>query len=308
MATITFVSLELGDQTFFEQELTNHTLHFIEAGQQVPKDTEVLSVFVNFIVSEELISSLPELKLIACRSTGFDNIDVVAAKNHNVQIVNVPSYGGTAVAEFTFMLLLAITRKLKNTLQETASDNPQRQNERGIDLADKTLGVIGTGSIGTSVARIAKGFQMKVVAFDVYPQQEKATNIGFEYTTLEELLAASDIVTLHAPSTKDTYHLMNAERLALMRPNAIFINTARGDLVDTTALAEALQSKRLYGAALDVVEADSAEELEILNSHPNAIVTNHNAFNSREAVAKINSTTCNNILSFLSGKPENTAT
>lgn len=306
MAIITIIGLESGEQDFFKDELSEHQLHFIMSDESIPPDTEVLSVSVSFTVDKALINSLPALKLIACRSTGFDNIDISTAKNRNIQVANVPSYGGTAVAEFTFLLLLAITRKLKNTLQETASIDPQRQNERGIDLAGKTLGVVGTGSIGTSVARIAKAFEMKVIAFDVYPRQENAAKIGFEYTTLEELLATADIVSLHAPSTKDTHHLINAERLALMQSNAILINTARGNLIDTTALAEALHNRHLYGAALDVVEESSAKELDTLRKHPNIIVTNHNAFNTQEAVAKINSTTYNNITSFLSGKPENT--
>lgn len=315
MAAITFISLESGDQDFFKEKLnSNNTLYFIEAGEPIPQDTEVLSLFVNVSVDAKLLDTLPNLQFIACRSTGFDNVDIEATNAKGIKVANVPAYGCTSVGEFTLLLILALTRKLKETLNETNAVNANRENERGTDFAGKTLGIIGTGTIGRCVARMAKGFEAKVIAFDVFPRPELAAEIGFEYVSLDELLANSDIVSIHAPSNKDTRHMINSDRLALMQSHAIFINTARGDLVDTHALVEALQNKRLRAAALDVVEQERTmnlpssplvDQFKILRSLPNVILTNHNAFNSEESVAVINGTTRDNILNFLSGKPEN---
>ncbi len=283
-------------------------------------DAEVISVFVTSTVTREIIEQLPKLKLIACRSTGFNNVDLVAAAEHGVTVANVPTYGEATVAEYTFTLLLSLMRKLPQSLG-FLNREVQVGTLMGNDLHEKTIGVIGTGHIGQHVIKIAKGFEMRVVAFDPFAKDELAKEYGFEYLTLEELLKVSDVVTMHAPLTPENKHLINTERLALMKPTAMLINTARGELVDTEALADALGNKKLAGAALDVLEGeqlfDTHEEVALLRSHmlpvstgeqslvllalnkmPNVILTPHNAFNTEGAIGRINDATCQNIIRF----------
>jgi len=283
-------------------------------------DTEVISVFVTSTVSREVIDRLPKLRLIACRSTGFNNIDLEAAAARGIAVVNVPTYGESTVAEYAFTLLLALTRKLPDSLGFLNRDVPV-SSLMGTDLHEKTLGIIGTGHIGQHVIKIAKGFEMRVVAFDPFPNDEVAKKLGFEYVPLEELLKIADVVTLHAPLTPDNKHLLNTDRLALMKPTAVVVNTARGELIDTEALANALENKQIAGAALDVLEGEQLfnvhEEVALLRSHtlpsstgeqsvalmalnkmPNVILTPHNAFNTEEAIGRINSVTCENIIRF----------
>lgn len=302
---------------------TDHRWEYIDdsiSPENLNPETEVLSVFVTSTVSRGMIEKLPKLKLIACRSTGFNNIDLAAAEEHGVTVVNVPTYGESTVAEYTFTLMLALMRKLPPSLG-FLNKEVDVETLMGSDLHEKTLGVIGTGHIGQHVIKIAKGFEMRVVAFDPYAREELTKELGFEYTTLEELLRISDIVTLHAPLTPENKHLVNAEHLALMKSSAVLINTARGELVDTKALADALMNGRIAGAALDVLEGeqlfDMHEEVALLRSNqlppatgeqsvalmalnklPNVILSPHNAFNTEEAIGRINSTTCQNIIRF----------
>ncbi|MFO0882034.1 MAG: 2,3-bisphosphoglycerate-dependent phosphoglycerate mutase [Candidatus Saccharimonadales bacterium] len=302
---------------------TDHHWEYVESTispENLNADAEVISVFVTSSVTREIIEKLPKLRLIACRSTGFNNIDLVAADEHGVTVVNVPTYGESTVAEYAFTLLLVLTRKIPDSLSflnhDVAIDSLM-----GSDLHEKTIGVIGTGHIGQHVIKIAKGFEMRVVAFDPFAKDELAKSLGFEYVSLEDLLAMSDVITLHAPLTPENKHLLNAERLALMKPTTVLINTARGELIDTQALADALENKKLAGAALDVLEGeqlfDIHEEVALLRSHalpattaeqsvalmalnkmPNVILTPHNAFNTEEAIGRINSVTCQNIVRF----------
>ncbi len=302
---------------------TDHHWEFVKEAISLDNlnlETEVISPFVTSTVTREIIEKLPKLKLIACRSTGFNNVDLVAAEEHGVTVVNVPTYGESTVAEYAFALMLSLLRKLPASfgfLNHELDTVPLR----GTDLNGKTLGVIGTGHIGQRVIQIAKAFEMRVVAYDPFGKEELAKELGFEYLDLDELLKTSDIVTLHAPLTADNKHLMNAERLALMKKTAVLINTARGELVDTQALAAALDNEKLGGAALDVLEGeqlfDTHEEVALLRSHalphstgeesvtlmalnkmPNVILTPHNAFNTEGAIGRINDTTCQNITRF----------
>ncbi|MEK7552524.1 MAG: NAD(P)-dependent oxidoreductase, partial [Patescibacteria group bacterium] len=245
-----------------------------------------------------------------------------------IKVANVPAYGENTVAEYTFGLILALTRKIYSgfdQIRETGSF--QLDGLRGSDLKDKTLGVIGTGRIGKNVIRIANGFLMKVLAHDSFPDQSAATTLGFRYDTLEAVLAESDIVTLHLPQTKDNFHLINEKQLNLLKKTAYLINTARGGLVDTAALVRALTSGQIAGAALDVLEEEGVTKDEIsflttgghpketdlravlanhvLFDRPNVIVTPHNAFNTTEALSRIMKTTLENIRCFLEDRPQN---
>ncbi len=308
---------------------TDHHWEFVSDGISVENlhpDTEVLSVFVSSTVTREMIEQLPKLQLIACRSTGFNNIDLKAAAERDITVVNVPTYGESTVAEYTFTLMLALTRKLPASLVTNADVDLTKL--VGSDLHEKTLGVIGTGHIGQHVIEIARGFSMRILAFDAFPREGLDKKLGFEYCSLEDVLSKSDFVTLHTPYLPSTRHLMNDKRFELMKPGAVLINTARGELVDTKALLEVLQSGRLGGAALDVVEGEAlfhpAEEMALLRSNatsnelyehsieisilqkmPNVILTPHNAFNTVEAVGRINDTTVQNIIDYWYGDTPN---
>lgn len=305
---------------------TDHHWEFVEDSitpENINPEIEVISVFVTSQVTSEIIEKLPKLRLIACRSTGFNNVDLRSANSHGVTIVNVPTYGEQTVAEYAFAMLLSLTRKLPEAVQSFNTDIDADQ-LTGIDLYGKTFGAVGAGHIGQHAIKIARGFDMKVIAYDPFPKEELAHELDFTYVELDDLLRNSDIVTLHAPYLPENHHLINEERLSLMKNSAIIVNTARGELVDTRALANALSNGKIAGAALDVVEGEklmhldeevallrSAQladdtleysiELLALHKMPNVLLTPHNAFNTLEAIKRINETTCQNIVSFWYG-------
>lgn len=293
-----------------------------------PSDFEIISVFVDSAVTKELLDKFPKLRFIATRSTGFDHIDLETCKSRGIQVANVPAYGETTVAEYAFALILSLTRKVCDAFDRIRETGSFRLDGlRGQDLEGKTLGVVGVGRIGQKVIRIAKGFNLKVLAYDPYPQPEKATELGFDYVSLETLLGESDIITLHSPQTTDNLHLINEEKFRLMKKRPYLINTARGGLVDTVALIRALKEGLITGAGIDVLEEEgiTKDELSfltdkghpkeadlkaVLANHvlidlPNVIITPHNAFNTTEALERIMATTTQNIRNFLEGKPSN---
>ena len=293
---------------------------------QVPPPTgvDILSVFVDSEVTKEVLDTLPNVKLIAARSAGVDHIDAATCKERGITIVNVPHYGEVTVAEHTFALLLALSRKVFQSYERTEKMNFNRDGLQGFDLAGKTIGVIGCGNIGRNVIAIAKGFRMNVIAFDAKQDTELAAKEGFIFkNSLEELLQESDVITLHVPYLPTTHHIINKESLQAAKKGAILINTARGGLVETAGLLSALEEGKLSGAGLDVLEGehdtydrirfmsrnpDDPEELQtlvrnhMLVSREDVIITPHNAYNSVEAVEKIFQTTVQNIQSFLDGK------
>lgn len=290
----------------------------------VPTGVDILSVFVDSEVTKEVLDTLPNVKLIAARSAGVDHIDAATCKERGITIVNVPHYGEVTVAEHTFALLLALSRKVFQSYERTEKMNFNRDGLQGFDLAGKTIGVIGCGNIGRNVIAIAKGFRMNVIAFDAKPDAELAAKEGFTFkNSLEELLQESDVITLHVPYLPTTHHIINKESLKTAKKGAILINTARGGLVETAGLLWALEEGKLSGAGLDVLEGehdtydrirfmsrnpDDPEELQtlvrnhMLVSREDVIITPHNAYNSVEAVEKIFQTTVQNIQSFLDGK------
>lgn len=334
MAKIIFYEASEADKVQLTEGLRNTDHHWEFVRYPLTDDTadeeaEVISVFVGRShVTGEIMDKMPKLKLIATRSTGFDHIDLAAATNRGITVVNVPSYGENTVAEHVFTLLLALARRLPQTL-ETTKDGVYSPTElSGFDLKGKTLGIVGMGRIGQHSARIGRGFGMNVVGFDVFEKPEIAEEIGFRYAPLEEVLSSADIVTLHAPLTPENVHLMNSARIGMMKDGAILINTARGELVDTHALIAALESGHLSGAGLDTVEGERflSEEIEIntvldnkttkealinlaetetLLRMPQVIVTPHSAYNTLEAVGRINATTADNIIKFWYGETPN---
>jgi len=312
---------QAGDVRFSAEPLT---------AASVDAEAEVISVFVTSPVDRDLLTKFPRLKLIACRSTGFNHIDLQAASERGVTVVNIPSYGEHTVAEYTFGLLLALTRRIIAASEAFQAGTADHDGLRGMDLSGKTLGLIGTGHIGRNVAAIATGFGMPVLAYDAYPDAAWANEAGVTYAKLDEVLSTSDIITLHLPYSKAVHHLIATAELKLMRPTAIVVNTARGELIDTVALLERLVAGQLQGAALDVFEGESlvdihnelrtlrqrgkqelleqGVELDILRKLPNVLVTNHNAFNTTEALGRINQTTADNIMKFLGGQTQNSVT
>lgn len=333
MATI----IAIFDVTTKEKESFEHyftgskykLLLFTGPASEVPvyeyKDAEIISVYTTSNIDAEFFTHSPKLKLITCRSTGFDNIDLVEAKKRNVTVCNVPAYGQTTVAEYAIMLMLMSVRKIPAVLKSVAEGQVDYKRLTGFTLQGKTLGVIGTGKIGQSVIAITKAMGMHIIAFDPFANNEAANKLGFSYVKLPELLAGADIVTLHAPLTPENKHMINKEALEKMKDHAILINTARGELVDTEALIEALRSKQIAGAALDVIEGERAIDIEsehdllrtngkvmyqvaavdMLSKMNNVILTPHNAFNSREGLHILRKTTAENIHAFLDGKPQN---
>jgi D-lactate dehydrogenase len=290
-------------------------------------EAKVISIFAWSTISKELLDQLPNVKCIATRSTGVDHIDLKACAERDIVVCNVPGYGERTVAEHTFALMLALSRKILPGGDRTRGGSFSREGLRGFDLEGKTLGIVGCGQIGRRVAEIAQAFAMDIIIYDIEQDEEFAQKIGGRYAkTLKELLEKSDVVSLHAPLTENTKHMINMETIEHMKSGALLINTARGDLIQTAALLKALDENKIAGAGLDVIEHESlvGEDVEILSndnqsnlklsallrnhillSNPKVIITPHNAFNSEEALSKLLNTTVKNIESFLSDKKQN---
>lgn len=329
---IAYVAPYEGEKKIVMETLGNHEVVFVDAPvrTEVPeelRDADALSVFVDSAVTVEMIDSMPNLKCIALRSTGFDHVACEYAQSKGITVSYVPHYGSQTVAEYTFALILALSRKAFAAYDELRTDGGRDVKKyEGFDLKGKTLGVIGTGAIGRHVCTIAKGFGMNVVAYDLYPDGPFARDNDVSYVSFDEVMAQSDIVTLHVPSSKDNYHMINKESLALSKKGIYVINTARGDLVDTVALTQALQDGHVTGAGLDVYEGEQyiTDEMELLTRDedigkdvwkafaaehvlldmPNVIVTPHVAFNSIEAKREITQTTTANILKAFTKEPQ----
>lgn len=287
------------------------------------KDANVISCFTFSRVSAEVLKKFPNLKLIALRSVGFNHIDINYCKEHNIQVVNSLGYGNVTVAEYAFGLMLDVTRKISRAYMNLKNEHLDRDTYTGFELNGATIGIIGTGAIGTEAVRIAHGFGMKILAYDLYPKEELVSKYNVEYLDLDDLLKNSDVISLHAPLTESNFHLINEEKINLMKQNAVIINTARGELIDTKALYEALSQGRIFGAGLDVLEAenlltqpDRTFDFDYLTNDiikqtlindrllklHNVVVTPHIAYNSKEANERILKITMNNIDSFFEGK------
>jgi len=285
-------------------------------------DASVISPFIYSVVSAKIISQIKKLKLIATRSTGFNHIDLTAAKKRKVAVANVPYYGENTVAEHTFALILALSRNLHKAYVRTSSNDFSIEGLRGFDLRGKTLGVVGAGSIGVHVIKIAKGFGMEIMAFDSKPNHILTELLDFNYVPLDELLKKSDIITLHCPYNQFTHHLINMNNIKKVKKGALFINTARSGIIEPKALYYAIENGIFSGAGLDVFEGEellkeenqmltknvSVDHLEtllkrnILLRRENVIITPHIAFDSMEAIERILDTTVENIISFFEGK------
>ena len=279
------------------------------------KGSEAICCFVTDCLNRDVINKLADfgVKLIALRSAGFDHVDIAAANEAGITVVRVPKYSPESIAEFSVALILILNRKIIKSYSQGLDHNFLLDGLMGFNLYEKTIGIIGTGNIGTAFARIMNGFGCKLLAVDPI-QNETCKELNVTYVTLEELLRRSDIVSLHCPLNEQSKHMINEKSLALMKKNAMLINTGRGGLCDTEALINALNSKQLGYAGLDVYEKEQGlffkdhQEETIkdqtflkLQSLNNVIITPHQAFLTHEAVENIVNTTIENIEAFEKG-------
>ncbi len=329
---IAYIAPYEGEAEIAKKVLAGHEVVFVDSPvrTEIPehiRDAEALSVFVDSVVTEAMIESMPNLQCIALRSTGFDHVACVYAQEKGITVSYVPHYGSQTVAEYAFALILALSRKAYAAYDALRSDGERDVKKyEGFDLRGKTLGVVGTGAIGRHVCMIAQGFGMRIVAHDLFPNETFAAAHGVTYMSFDELMSQSDIVSLHVPSSKENYHMINADSLATAKKGIYVINTARGDLVDTVALTKAIEEGQVAGAGLDVYEGEQyiTDEMELLDADtdvatetwqafaanhalldmPNVIVTPHVAFNSIEAKQEITQTTAENILKAFAKEPQ----
>jgi D-lactate dehydrogenase len=286
--------------------------HLREDTAVLAQDADAVCVFVNDILNDKVINSLHAsgVKLIALRCAGFNNVDLKAAYN-KIPVVRVPEYSPYAVAEHTMALILTLNRKIHRAYSRVRDLNFTIQGLMGFDLHHKTVGVIGTGKIGKVFMNIAKGFGMRIIAFDPYPDNAYAKQAGIEYVPLNDLNSQSDIISLHCPLTPDNIHMINDEAIGGMKDGVMIINTGRGKLIDTKALIHGLKSKKIGSAGLDVYEEETDYFFEDFSSEiiaddvlarlltfPNVLITSHQGFFTQEAFRNIAETTMQNIKSY----------
>jgi len=274
------------------------------------RGASAVCVFVNDRLDRACLAALRDLGVrhVALRCAGFNNVDLAAAKEVAIAVTRVPAYSPHAVAEHTVALLLTLNRRIHRAYNRVREQNFSLAGLVGFDLCGKTCGVIGTGKIGRIAAQIFRGFDMRVLAYDPFPNAGWAGERGIEYCAFDDVLRQSDVVTLHLPLTPETHHLLNAASIARMKRGAVIVNTSRGKLVDTTAVIEALKSGHLGGVALDVYEEEEGvffedlsgqvlqdDELSRLLMFPNVLVTAHQAFLTHEALSEIARVTVENL-------------
>lgn len=327
---IAFFELEKWEEEYIKTNLPNQEVLMIPEKLTLEnasnyQNVEAVSIFIYTNLQRELIDKLPNLKFVATRSTGFDHIDLEYCKSKGIVVSNVPTYGAHTVAEHTFALILAISRKIVPSVEQAKRGDFSSENLQGFDLAGKTLGIIGTGNIGKNVAEIALSFDMNVLAFS-RTQNEELVSKGVKYLPFDEVLKASDVITLHLPHTKETEHIINLSNIDKFKKGAVLINTARGSLVETQCILEGLERGIFSAVGLDVLEEEAhlKEEREFLSTEylknadiktelinhvlltrDDVIITPHNAFNSKEAVEEILESTVLNIQNFIANKPSN---
>ena len=321
---IIFFDIKDYDKEFFKKyeknynfEMTFLKVRLTEETANLTKGYDVVCGFANDNINKETIDIMVEngIKLLAMRCAGFNNVSLKDIHNR-FKVVRVPAYSPHAIAEYTVGLILAVNRKIHKAYVRTREGNFSINGLMGFDLDGKTAGIIGTGKIGQILIKILKGFEMKVIAYDLYPNQKAADERGFEYVSLDELYAKSDIISLNCPLTKDTQYMINRRSMLKMKDGVILVNTGRGQLIDSADLVEALKDKKIGAVALDVYEeeenyffedkSNQVIEDDILGrllSFYNVLITSHQAYFTKEAVDAITVTTLNNIRDFVEGKP-----
>lgn len=322
---IAFFGVKSWERPIIEKEIINLDVYGIglfegelQDNIELAKKYEIVSVFIYSKMDKEVLDKLPDLKMIATRSTGVDHIDTEECKKRKITVMSVQSYGSDTVAEYAFGLILAVAKNIVEAHQAVEEDEFSPEGLTGIDLFGKTLGIVGLGKIGANVAKIAKGFGMKIKAVERTPDEKIVKKYGIKIVDLETLLQESEVVTLHVPAMKETYHLINRDNIKLMKQGSILVNTSRGAVVETSALIWALNKNILRGVGLDVVEEEdkvesmsmvmsqrpTKEDLQdvlsyhMLRDRDDVVFTPHNAFNTEEAIGRIIKTTVENIKQF----------
>ena len=318
MKKIAFFDTKPYDQEVFDEENTHYELVYFESKlnektARLAHGFDCICAFVNDDINQKVIDTLYEngIRLIALRSAGYNNVDLKAAQD-KITIVRVPSYSPHSIAEHAFSLLQTLNRKIHRAYIRTRDFNFSLVGMNGIVLYQKTIGIVGVGAIGRAMIQIAKGYGMRVVCFDPHPDE----SLGVEFVDLDTLFKESDVISLHCPLTKATYHMINKESIAKMKKGVYFINTSRGALVDTASLLDALNEGKIRGAGLDVYEEEEDlffedksltivkdNILSLLISRPNVIVTSHQAFLTDESLTQIARTTFDNLDQYFAHQP-----
>src|SRR3989339_1637901 len=327
MSKISLSSIMLDLKDYTKNNIKGHSLEISEKPldlNKTKKDTEILGVFVDSKVDKSVFEALPKLKMIATFSTGFDHIDLKEAKKRKIPVCNVPTYGENTVAQHAMSLILALSRKLFQSVKIVKEGVYDYHGLRGFDLKGKTIGIIGTGHIGIHMIDMLDGFEANVIAYDAFPNPELTKTHKFNYVSLNKLYSDSDVISLHVPLFPTTYHMIDKSAVKKMKDGVYIINTARGGLTDPEALVWGLETGKIAGIGSDVLEEETyfqnpekvlnlknPEEVRrtlmenVLIDHPNTIITPHNAFNSTEALKRIIDTSLDNIKAFLNGNIQN---
>lgn len=307
------------DQTFFnsmntsfQYELTYFSVHLNEETASLAHEFPCVCVFVNDTLNAEVITQLKKGKtrLIALRSAGFNHVDLKAARDMGMTVVRVPAYSPHAVAEHTIALMLTLNRKIHRAYTRVREGNFSLDGLMGFDIFGKTIGIVGTGKIGSITASILQGFGAHVIAYDPYPDDRLKTK-GIHYVTVEVLLRTSDIISFHCPLLPETHHFIHANNIDLLKNNVMIINTSRGAVLDAKAIIQGLKNQKIGSLGLDVYEEESALFFEDLSdtiiqddifarllTFPNVVITGHQAFFTKEAMENIAQTTLINIQAF----------
>lgn len=310
----------------YDYYLEENSLNNLATLKEEYKDADVVSVFTTSRVSNEVLKQFRKLQLIALRSVGFNHIDLDYCSERGIVVENTPNYGNKSVAEFAIALLLDVCRKVTRSYMEYKEADVKSNTLIGSELGGKTIGIVGLGAIGSEFARLAYGFDMNILGFDYSQKQNLIEDYKVKYADFDTLLKESDFISLHAPLTKDNRHMFDENAFRNMKNSAIIINTARGELIDTQALFNALTRNEIAAAGLDVLESEEAIsdpdyladigklgewalKQTVLNNRlqqlHNVIITPHIAYNTTEAINRILKTTMSNINSFFDGVVEN---
>ena len=320
---ILFFDTKNYDKDSFEKQIENYPeieMDYLKtdlAPKTAPlaKGYDAVCAFVSSDVGAETMTVLHEagVKLILMRCAGFNNVDMDKAKEYGIQVMRVPGYSPEAVAEHAMALALEVNLRLHKAYVKVRENDFSLGGLMGFNFYQKTAGIVGTGKIGAAMAKICRGFGMKVIAYDVYQNPDLADFV--EYVTLDELLAQSDLISLHCPLMDSTYHLINKDTIAKMKDGVILVNTSRGGLVKTNDLIDGIRARKFFGVGLDVYEEETKNVFENrsdeilehsttarLLSFPNVMITSHQGFFTEEALTAISQTTLDNAMTFLKGE------
>lgn len=310
----------------FEYQLIRESLNGLFIPTKEQEEAQIISCFTTSRVPNDILEKFKNLELIALRSVGFNHIDIDYCKKNNIFVENTPNYGNMTVAEFAFALLLDVTRKVTYSANNLKNSVVDAKCTIGTEIFGKTIGIIGLGAIGAEMARLAHGVGLKILGYDLRESEELKAKFNVQYTDFETLAKNSDFISLHSPLTKDNFHMINQKAFSMMKPSTVLVNTARGELVDTQALYNALSEKKIAGAGLDVLESEdtlvdvdylvdvgrmSPQSLQktVLNNRlmklDNVIITPHIAYDTNEAINRILNTAISNINAFVEGKIQN---